>query len=199
MMLVGLSGSPTPRSKTLIAVERAIEAARDEYPDLDTEVLNIRDYDVQFCDGRDPSLYVGDTRKIIDTVVAADALIVGTPMYRGSYTGVLKNVFDVLPNDAMRGKAVGLIATGGSDHHFLAIEHELRPVMGFFLAHTVPGSVYAKNEDYSDTDLVSEAIVERLRDLAVAVVALAQALPRDLIGAAPPGIERRFLGQPQAQ
>ncbi len=196
MLLIGLSGSPTARSKTLLAVERAVEFAEEAYPELATAIINIRDYDMQFCDGRDPALYEGDTRAIIDKIVAADALLVGTPMYRGSYTGVLKNVFDVLPNDALRGKPIGLIATGGSDHHYLALEHELRPLMGFFLGYTLPGVVYAKNEHYSDTDLVSDEVIQRLRDLAVAVVEFATRVPRDLIGALPPSIERQFLVQP---
>ena len=132
MKLLGVSGSPSVASKTLTAVALAVEHARASYPDVSAEVLNLRDHDVQFSDGRDPATYEGDTRTVIDTVLAADALVVGTPMYRGGYTGRLKNLFDVLPNDALEGKPVGLVATGGTDHHFLAIEHELKPVVGFF-------------------------------------------------------------------
>jgi FMN reductase len=196
VQLLGISGSPTAQSKTLIAVTKAIEYAQAAYPDISADVLNPRDHDVQFCDGRDPADYEGDARMIIDRVVAADALIIGTPMYRGSYTGVLKNVFDLLPNDAMEGKPVGLIATGGTDHHFLAIEHELKPVIGFFYAHAIPGGVYVNNEHYSGGDLVDEGILERLRDLAVAVVEFATRLPgRNLTGPAKPSIPRRSLAQ----
>jgi MsuE subfamily FMN reductase len=193
MKLLGLSGSPTVKSKTLIAVERAVRFAREAYPDIDADVINIRDLDVQFCDGRDPSLYEGDTRMIIDEVVEADALIVGTPMYRASYTGILKNVFDVIPNDALQGKAVGIIATGGTAHHFLAIEHELKPVIGFFYGHPLPGAVYASNEHYSEEDLVDGAILDNLRQLAHDVVEFANRIPRGLVGAGRPSIPRRAL------
>jgi MsuE subfamily FMN reductase len=195
MELLGLSGSPTTRSKTRIAVEEAVAHAQATWPELSAEVIHIRDHDVEFCDGRDPSLYEGDTRMIIDRIVAADALIVGTPMYRGSYSGVLKNVFDVIPNDALHGKPVGLIATGGSDHHYLAIEHELKPVIGFFSGHAIPGAVYANNQHYSNGDLVDEGILDRLGRLAEAVVRFAQEVPRDLVGAAPPAITRQSLAQ----
>ncbi len=196
MQLLGLSGSPTARSKTLIAVTKAIEYAQAANPEISADVLNIRDHDVQFCDGREPADYEGDTKMIIDRVVAADALIIGSPMYRGSYSGVLKNIFDVLPNDAMEGKPVGLIATGGTDHHFLAIEHELKPIVGFFSAHAIPGGVYANNEHYSGADLVDEAILERLRDLAMAVVEFANHVPgRNLAGPAKPTIPRRSLAE----
>jgi MsuE subfamily FMN reductase len=195
MELLGLSGSPTTRSKTLIAVELAIAHAKLTWPHISAEVIHIRDHDVEFCDGREPSEYEGDTRMIIDRVVAADALIVGTPMYRASYTGVLKNVFDVIPNDALYGKPVGLIATGGSDHHYLAIEHELKPLIGFFAGHVIPGAVYAHNEHYSNGDLVDEGIQDRLRQLAEAVVRFADEVPRNLVGGAPPSITRQSLAQ----
>jgi FMN reductase len=168
-----------------------VEFARESDPDVSAEVINIRDHDVQFCDGRDPDLYEGDTRTIIDKVKAADALIIGTPMYRGSYTGVLKNLFDVIPNDALMGKPVGLIATGGTDHHFLAIEHELKPVIGFFAGYPIPGAVYANNQHYSNGHLVDEDVLDRLRQLADAVVGFAQKVPQELRGARQPEIPRQ--------
>lgn len=197
MKLVGLSGSPTARSKTLLAVEQALAFAAEDDPQLDVELINIRDHDIVFCDGRDPDDYEGDTRGLIDAVAAADALIVGTPMYRGSYTGRLKNVFDILPNDCLRGKPVGLIATGGSDHHFLALDHELRPLMTFFAAHVLPGSVYANNSHYSDAELVDPGVLDRLRQLARGCVELARRLGSSEVGgAAPPVIKREFLPEP---
>jgi FMN reductase len=190
--LLGISGSPTQGSHTLEAVERAVEYARASQPDLSAEVINVRDHDVQFCDGRDPALYEGDTRMIIDKVQAADALMIGTPMYRASYTGVLKNLFDIIPDDALMGKPVGLIATGGTDHHFLAIEHELKPVIGFFSGYPIPGAVYANNDHYSqDGELVDQGVLDRLRQLAEAVVGFAQRVPPELRGAPEPDIARQ--------
>ncbi len=195
MKLIGLSGSPTERSKTLLAIEKAVEHVADAYPSVETEIVNVRDYDVQFCDGRDPARYEGDTRKVIDKIVEADALIVGTPMYRATYTGILKNVFDLIPNDALHGKPVGLVATGGSDHHYLAIEHELKPLIGFFQAHALPGAVYAKNEDYENGALVSGGVVESLRQLATSVVEFAERSTDRLVGAAGPTIRRESLSR----
>lgn len=194
MKILGISGSPSSASKTLLAVEIAIEHARS-YPDVDAEVLNLRDHDVVFSDGRDPATYEGDTRAVIDRVVAADALIVGTPMYRGGYTGRLKNLFDVLPNDALEGKPVGLVATGGTDHHYLAIEHELKPLVGFFRAYAVPGAVYANNGHFSEGRLVDDELRDRLRRLSGTVVEFASRVPRDVIGTDGPRIPRKSLNE----
>jgi NAD(P)H-dependent FMN reductase len=180
MKLLGLCGSPTKRSKTLLAVEKAIEYAKRWDPTIVTEIINIRDMDVQFCDGRDPSLYEGNTKKLIDKLVDSDALIIGTPIYRGSYTGLLKNVFDIIPNNALFGKCVGIIATGASDHHYLATEHEIKPLLAYFHVHVVPGCVYANNDHYSDQALVDEGILIRLNDLAQSVIELSKRIPREL-------------------
>ncbi|MBW0101833.1 NADPH-dependent FMN reductase [Pseudonocardia sp. KRD291] len=192
MKVLGISGSPSVASKTLMAVQIAVEHA-GSYPDVSAEVLNLRDHDVVFSDGRDPAAYEGDTRAVIDRVVAADALIVGTPMYRGGYTGRLKNLFDVLPNDALEGKPVGLVATGGTDHHFLAIEHELKPLVGFFRAYAVPGAVYANNGHFAGGELVDDGIREQLRRLSATVVEFAARMPRELVGTDYPKIPRKSL------
>lgn len=195
MKLLGLCGSPSTPSKTLTALETALAHVRSVRPDVEADVLNLRDLRMQFCDGRDPSAYEGDTRRAIDRVVTADALLVGSPMYRGSYTGALKNLFDVLPNEALSGKPVGLIATGGTDHHFLAVEHQLKPLMGFFHAHVLPGAVYANNTHYAGGELVDEGVRTRLAQLGEAVVAFAERVPNGLVGASGPEIPRRSLAE----
>ena len=82
---------------------------------------------------------------MIDDIERADLLIVGTPVYRGSYTGAFKHVFDLVRHDRLRGTPVILTATGGSQMHGLVTEHQLRPLFGFFGALSLPTTVYATN------------------------------------------------------
>jgi NAD(P)H-dependent FMN reductase len=165
MKLLGISASLSPRSKTLLAVKKAVDFSINYSPNIEAELLNLKDYDIQFCDGRDPENYTGDTKAVINKILEADAFIIGTPIYRGSLSGALKNVFDVIPNHALRGKVIGFIATGGTYHHFLAIEHQLHPIAGYFSAYVVPGGVYVNNDHYSDSDLVSSEILGRIEQL----------------------------------
>lgn len=201
MKLLGLSGSPTRNtaSRTLNAVKQAIEFAQQQDSSISMETINVRDLDVILCDGRDPALYEADTKLLIDKIVQADALILGTPVYRGSYTGILKNVFDVLPNDALVGKPVGIVVTGSTHHHYLTIEHEIKPLLGFFHAHALPGGVYLTPEHYNDRVLVDEGALERLQQLAAAMVQFVKNVPNDrqlLTGASGPEIpwESRLKG-----
>jgi MsuE subfamily FMN reductase len=201
MNLLGLSGSPARNaaSRTLSAVKRAVEFAHQLDDSIAMETINVRDLEIELCDGRDPALYEGDSKTLIDKIVAADALILGTPVYRGSYTGILKNVFDVIPNDALVGKPVGIIVTGSTQHHYLAIEHQIKPLLGFFHAHALPGGVYLTPEHFNDSVLVDEGALERLQQLSKAIVQFVKHVPNDrnlLAGASGPEIpwESRLKG-----
>jgi FMN reductase len=196
MRLLGISGSLSKGSRTSRLIQEVLDWAARE-PGVGTELLEISTSGVVLCDGRPPETYEGQTREVIDKVCAADAYVVGSPMYRGSYTGAFKNLFDLLPNDALAGKAVGLIATGGSDHHFLALEHQLRPLLSFFRAHTVPGTVYAQNAHFTESGLAEE-VQEACRSMAEEVVRLARAVVPGQAGPNYPVITRRPDQQPSS-
>ena len=100
-------------------------------------------------------------RNLVERLAAADVLVVGSPTYKGSYTGLFKHFFDLLDPSALRGKPVILAATGGGERHSLIVEHQLRPLFGFFEALTMPTAIYASDRDFSDGALVSEAIFAR--------------------------------------
>lgn len=172
MKLLGISGSLTAGSRTNEVVRLVLDQAVATEPEVEPELLDLRAYEIAFCDGRNPADYTGDTRTVIDMVATADAYVVGSPSYRGSYTGALKNLFDLLPNDAPQGKVAGIVLTAGSDHHFLAIEHQLRPLLSFFHMHTVPGAVYAQNVHFGDGRLVDETVLANCRRLAGDIVRL---------------------------
>jgi MsuE subfamily FMN reductase len=191
MKLLGISGSLSPLSKTQITVDTALKSAQNT--SVTTELISLGDYNLQFCDGRDPATYQGDTKQVIDKIVEADALIIASPIYRGSLSGALKNVFDLIPNDSLKGKVIGFIATGGTYHHYLVIEHQLKPLAGYFKAHVVPGNVYAHNSHFENKQLIDKEIIERLKELGESVVNLHYKINREAIGASQPTIPRKSL------
>ncbi len=105
------------------------------------------------------------------TVEQADVVVVTTPVYRGSYTGLFKHFFDFIDQDALIDKPVMLAATGGSERHALMIDHQLRPLFSFFQARTLPLGVYATDKDFAGYRLQDEALIERAR------LAIQRALP----------------------
>ncbi|MCM2566024.1 FMN reductase [Janthinobacterium kumbetense] len=104
-------------------------------------------------------------------VEQADILVVTTPVYRGSYTGLFKHFFDFIHQDALIDKPVLLAATGGSERHALMIDHQLRPLFSFFQTRTLPLGVYATDKDFVDYRVQDEALIQR------AALAVQRALP----------------------
>ncbi|PZT06895.1 FMN reductase [Stenotrophomonas maltophilia] len=96
-------------------------------------------------------------------VERADVLVVSTPVYRGSYTGLFKHFFDFIDQDALVDTPILLAATGGSDRHALVIDHQLRPLFSFFQARTLPLGVYATDRDFAEGRVQNEALIQRAR------------------------------------
>lgn len=178
--LLGIVGSPTTPSKTRTAVERALAAVDDE---VSTELLHLAEYDLERADGRTLEEYGGDTAAAIERIVEGDAYLIGTPVYRGTYAGGLKNLLDLVPRggwqaDAapLANSAVGLVATAATPNHYLAIDDGLRPLLAFFGAHVVGSSVFLTDDQFADAALVDDRAHERLGALGRATIALARAI-----------------------
>lgn len=101
-------------------------------------------------------------RAIVDTLLSADALIVGSPVYKGSYTGLFKHLFDLIDPAALVGKPVLLTATGGRDKHDLVIEHQMRPLFGFYESATLATGIYASSADFADAVLSATSLITRV-------------------------------------
>ena len=120
-----LTGSPSVRSRTAaLAGHVADDLALDGH---DVAVLHVRDLPAAAllaADTADPHIAAA-----VRQVIAADAVVVATPIYKASYSGLLKVFLDLLPQAALQGKVVLPLATGGTVAHLLAIDYGLRPVL----------------------------------------------------------------------
>lgn len=176
MKLLGISGTIVG-SKTAIAVQAVLDAVQRKHPDVSIEMLDMRDYDVQFCDGRDPATYTGDTRTVLDRIASADFYIIGTPVFQASITGVLKNLFDLVPVSSLYQKVMGFVATGGTYQHYLMVENQLKPIAGFFRAYVAPSYVYLHDDHFNEKrEIVDQEVLERIDRLADEVVHMQRAL-----------------------
>jgi FMN reductase len=115
-------------------------------------------------------------RDAVTAVEQADLLIVASPVYRGSYTGLFKSFFDVVDQRALAGTPVLLAASGGSERHALVVDHELRPLFAFFQALTVPTAVYATASDCTADLLPDPGLQDRIRRAAGELVRAAPQL-----------------------
>ena len=117
--VVALAGSLREDSYTRLATQRALDGV--EAVGGTGELLDLRAYDL-------PPLNTdhgarGDSQQLVDRVGNADGLILASPMYHGSYSGVLKNAIDYCGFDEFEGKTVGLLAVSGGSFPITTLEH----------------------------------------------------------------------------
>jgi FMN reductase len=134
--ILAVSGSPSPDSRTVLAVDAALVRLTDA--GFTTRHLAVRDLPAQdlLAAARDtPALW-----DAADAIAQADGVIIATPVYKAAYTGLLKSFLDLLPENALAGKVVLPLATGGTVGHLLAIDYALRPVLtALGASHVVQG------------------------------------------------------------
>ena len=159
--ILGLAGSFSVPSRTRRLVEEAVARAVAHYGGR-SKVIDLSQLGPDFAGVRNLSDLTGSGRDIIEHIIGAKALIVATPIYKGSYPGLFKHLFDLIDPAALRGKPVLLAATGGGDKHALVIEHHLRPLFAFFEAQTLATGVYASERDFADGQITSPSLLSRL-------------------------------------
>lgn len=134
--IIALAGSPSVTSRT-VALLTTIAAGLTA-DGHDVRVVPVRALPAEAllgADASDPAV-----AEVVAAVQDADGLIVGSPVYKAAYSGVLKTFLDLLPASALAGKAVLPVLTGGAPVHALAVDYALRPVLtALDAAHVVPG------------------------------------------------------------
>jgi FMN reductase len=175
--LLAIVGSVTPPGRLLNATRWLLDSTSAARKDVEVELINLADKKVAFADGRPPEQYKDDTGAIIASVRAADGVIFASPVYRGSFTGALKNLLDHLPLESLAAKPIGIVAMGATQHHFLGVDWHLRDVLAWFGALVVPTSAYLVSADFVNGEL-SDNAKQDLKDLADAVVKLKEFSPQ---------------------
>jgi FMN reductase len=172
--LTAILGSVTPPGRLHRAVTEALDrlASRAE---TRPRLLDLGAQRIAFADGRPLEALHDDTPVVVDAIQAADAVLLATPVYRGSFTGCLKNLLDQVPVPALRATPVAIVSMGGSDHHYLGAERHLRDTLSFFGAHPLPTAVYLTSRDFADGN-PGERAVSELDALLDALLALTRAL-----------------------
>lgn len=169
--IVGLAGSFSQPSKTFTLVKYVADALEFNH-DVDAALYDLNDLGPSLGAARWRRDLDHQAETVLNDVVAADLLVVGAPTYKGSYPGLFKHLIDLIDPLELRSKPVILLATGGGDRHALVVEHQLRPLFGFFAAHTLPTAIYASDEDFENFAINPKRLGPRFDALAADVAGL---------------------------
>jgi FMN reductase len=176
MHIVLLSGSPALRSRTEVLLDYVRQ--RLEAQQVEVSLLRVRDLPAEdLLHVRFDSPAVQQLRAV---VANADGLVVGTPVYKASFTGALKVLLDLLPERALAHKVVLPLASGGSPAHLLAVDYALKPVLAALKAQEMLSGVFAVDKQiaYPEGDRPAQIDDELRERLDEALEQLTAALAR---------------------
>lgn len=172
MKLVVVSAGLSVPSSTRLLADRLAAAVGRQTP-VAVEVVELRELAVEIAHNFTNGFAGKHLAAAQDAVAGADGLIVVTPVFSASYSGLFKSFFDVLDKDALAGKPVLIGATGGTGRHSLVLEHALRPLFAYLRAVVVPTGVYAASEDWG-----ADGLAARIERAAAELAALMPLAPR---------------------
>ncbi|SFS15349.1 FMN reductase [Agrococcus baldri] len=161
LRIVAVSGSlhrPSSTTALVAALARAVAGRIDAR----IEVVEMAVVGPQLAGALERGAVQAAAVQAIEAIEAADLLVVGSPVYRGSFTGLFKHLFDFVDQRALIDTPVLLAATGGSHRHALTIEHQLRPLFAFFQALTLPVGVYASSAEFEGGRVRCPEVLERI-------------------------------------
>ena len=131
LRVVAVSGSLTAPSRTTALVEAISEAFGRVLP-IEPHLIALNELGPHLAGALTRKQLPPEAEAELQRIESADLLVVATPVYRASFTGLFKYLFDFVDQYALVDVPVILAATGGSERHALIIEHQLRPLFGFF-------------------------------------------------------------------
>ena len=181
MSIIALAGSPSANSRSTALLRHVLDRFADSEPRHEIVLRDLPAAALVRADGADPAI-----RRARELLAAARLVVVATPIYKASYSGLLKTFLDLLPQDALRGKTVLALGTGGSVAHLLALDYALKPVLAALGARHILDTVYATDSQFTPHALhghvAHDDVTARIeRALADGPLALRSAAPLALV------------------
>lgn len=177
---VAVSGGQHPYSKSTLLAAHLLNLIAQHAAPCEHHLLTLGHLAPQLVGPTWRSNLPTTAEQALTAVEQADVVVVVTPIFRGSYTGMFKHFFDLIHQDALIDTPILLAAVGGSQRHALTIDHQLRPLFSFFQARTLPLGIYATDHDFTGQRLCNAALLERAElavQRAIPLIALARNNP----------------------
>lgn len=152
---VGISGSPSTRSRSRSLLEHALDRLRDR--SIEAELVDLAELEADALLARRAD---AEVQRALSLVERSRIVVASTPVYRATYTGLLKVFFDLFPQRALAGKVAVGIASGAADGHRIMIDQGLKPLFESVNAEVVPG-IYATDAELANADQRA-AVLERI-------------------------------------
>jgi FMN reductase len=160
--VVAVSGGTYRPSRTLVLTQAVLDALGEQLP-VEARIIELADIARPLGAALSRQELSAELEATLREIESADLLVVASPVYRGSYPGLLKHLFDLVDMNALIDTPVLLAATGGSERHALVLDHQLRPLFSFFQSITLPIGVYASEADFANYQISSDTLRARIQ------------------------------------
>ncbi|MHA7133304.1 CE1759 family FMN reductase [Oerskovia turbata] len=145
----GVTFPSTTRALSDLLLDKTVARLTAAGAQVEARTIEVREHAQDVATATVIGMRSEELELALKTVEQADLLIVASPVFRGSYSGIFKSFFDLVDSLATVDKPVLLAATGGSARHTLVIDQALRPLFSFLGALIVPTGVFASKEDWT--------------------------------------------------
>jgi FMN reductase len=155
-LVVVSAGTGDPSSTRLLAdriADRVAALASERGRTVTLSVIELRELSADISSALVSQLIAPRLQQAITALGEADGIIAATPVHKAGQSGLFTSFFGVLDNDLLIGKPVVLAATAGTARHALVADDQMRPLFAYLRTLTVPTSVFAAPEDWSDPAL----------------------------------------------
>lgn len=165
--VVILSGSPSNSSRLNALVDFIKQGLVDASINTSTiQVVDLPPEDLVYAKFNSEAIVAAN-----EQIAAADAVVIASPVYKASYTGVLKSYIDLLPQKGFEGKLIAPVFIAGTMAHMLAVDYSLKPVLASMGANHYTKTVYATDSNVERTEVtpgqydfsINEDIQQRLQ------------------------------------
>jgi FMN reductase len=162
------AGTSDPSSTRLLAdraAERVTAVAAGRGRVVTTKVVELREIAADISTALVSQLITPKLQQAIAALSDADGIIASTPVYKAGPSGLFTAFFDILDDELLIARPVILAATAGTARHALVADGQLRPMFAYLRTLTVPTSLFAAPDDWSDPALskrIDRAAVELL-------------------------------------
>jgi FMN reductase len=193
--LVTISAGTSDPSTTRMLADRATQAVierlrRNSGHNVTTHVIELAPIATEIAQSLVSGLSRTSVQEAVDTLAAADGIIVSTPVYKAAISGLFKSFVDLLDDDLLIAKPVLLAATAGSARHAMVVDDHLRPLFAFLRALPAPTSLFAAPEEWASPELGKR--IERASDELTALII--SGVGRDIADAGWNGYQHTFGG-----
>ncbi|WP_117213753.1 CE1759 family FMN reductase [Allorhizocola rhizosphaerae] len=155
-VVVVAAGISDPSSTRMLAdriAQRTVALADRRGNDVAVQVFDLRELATEITTALVSPLVGPKLQQAVDALGAADGIVASTPVYKAAASGLFTSFFQVLDNDLLIAKPIVLAATAGTARHALVVDEQLRSLFAYLRTTTVPTSLFAAPQDWSDPSL----------------------------------------------